>query len=129
MGLMCIPFLLKYLVGTIPIACLSGLFIIIGLSTFNNELVDRILSFFEDKNMIKQNIYITGKDNISPVSPRKIRIFTYIQLFFVLLIYALTKTPAAIAFPLFIAILIPIRLKILPSLFSENELKLLDSSS
>ena len=123
MALLCIPFLFKNLIGSIPIASLSGVFIIIGIATFESEFVDRILLFFEDKSMIKQNLYITGSNILEPVTNKKIKIYTIIQIIILIIIYIITRTIIALIFPLFIGILIPLRIKILPKFFTDDELE------
>ena len=59
---------------------------------------------------------------------KKIRWFTLIQLTALVIIFFVTKTPAAILFPVFIAILVPLRKHVLTKLFTGDELKELDSS-
>lgn len=53
--------------------------------------------------------------------------FTLVQLFCLGTVYGITRTPkAAMAFPIFILLLVPLRFLILPYFFSAEHLKLLD---
>ena len=53
----------------------------------------------------------------------KMHLFTVIQVALLALMFGLKLSPAAIAFPLFIILLIPVRLRVMNYLFSGEELK------
>lgn len=62
------------------------------------------------------------------ISPRRMHLYTLIQLCLFALLYAVKSWKAvAIAFPVIIAACIPVRLYILPKIFTKDELILLDS--
>merc|ERR1712079_339369 len=54
--------------------------------------------------------------------------FTLLQFVMWVLIFAITKTPAAISFPVFIAALVVIRWALLPRLFSKQAIDILDGN-
>lgn len=65
---------------------------------------------------------------IENVKTWRIHLYTIIQLSLFLLLFVIkSMKPIAIAFPIIIAAFIPIRLYIMPRLFTEDELILLDS--
>merc|ERR1712054_576719 len=57
-----------------------------------------------------------------------IRKYTLIQFVILLCIFLITLTPAAMLFPVLIAVLVPLRLKYLPTIFSKEHMVLLDSN-
>jgi hypothetical protein len=60
---------------------------------------------------------------------RRVHLYTLIQLFFFVLLYAVKNyKKISISFPLFILLCIPVRIYLLPKIFSDDELTLLDGS-
>ena len=57
----------------------------------------------------------------------KTNLFTIIQLLCLGILWVVKLTPAAMAFPLVLLLLIPLRLKLLPFMFSEDDLKRVDT--
>ena len=53
----------------------------------------------------------------------KTHLFTLIQIVVVAVLWVVKESPASIAFPFFLILLVPLRLKILPLLYTEVELK------
>jgi hypothetical protein len=53
----------------------------------------------------------------------KMHAFTVIQIFLVVLLWIVKSTLLAIAFPLFVIMMVPLRLKILPKFFTHQELE------
>ena len=62
------------------------------------------------------------------VPPRRAAAFTAIQLIALAIIFGVTYTPGDIIFPILIVLLVPLRLYILPRLFSPADLALLDEA-
>lgn len=120
-GVVCFkPFL--GILGLIPQACLHGLFIFMAISSLpGNELWDRFILLISEPALRKST-----HDFYRAVKFQTITKFTRIQLFAVVLIYAVTLTPLAMTFPLFIAALVYIRIKILPKYFDKEDLNNLD---
>ena len=114
------PFL--EIIGYIPKAILNGLFIFMGIASFEgNQFYERlILIITEEKLRISKNNFIKNLEfNV-------IKRFTLHQLIFCLIIFGITLTPISIAFPLFILMLIWYRLCVLPKYFNNFELNELD---
>lgn len=108
-------------IGTIPVSVLSGFFLYMGFSTFDgNQFSDRVKLFFLDRNLRPPYIYL------KKIPYWKIAKFTGIQLIALGIIYGITWSPGAISFPVFILLLVPLRLTILPKIFTQEELDLLD---
>lgn len=120
-GLCCFrPFL--GLLGKIPTPCLDGLFIFMALSSLpGNELWERACLLVSEP-----ALRASARDFFQALDFATVRTFTRAQLFAAVLIYAVTLTPAAMTFPLFIAALVYVRMKLLPRYFSDKELQLLD---
>ena len=92
------------------------------LSLGTNQFYGRMLMFFQQP----------SKYPISPytkyMKPKRMHLFTVIQLILFALLYTVKSIKSiAIAFPILIAACIPIRLFLLPKIFSEEELILIDS--
>ena len=107
----------------IPVPVLYGVFLFMGLvSLGTNQFWNRITMFFMQPSKYPSQHYTKH------VSRGKMHIYTLIQIGLFVLLYAVKSIkPIAIAFPLIIAICIPVRLFILPMIFTEDELILLDA--
>lgn len=109
-------------IGMIPVAVLSGFFLYMGFATFEgNQFSDRVKLFFTDKSLVPPYRYL------KKIPFRTIAKFTGIQLLALGLIYGITWSPAAISFPVFILLLVPLRNVVLPRVFTKEQLELLDS--
>lgn len=123
-GLMCFgPFL--DVISIIPHAALYGLFLYMGIASFrDNEMADRIgLICSEPRLRSSQSSYLANVDF------ELIQIFTIMQILLFGAIFGIIHTPANIAFPVLIAILIPYRKHIIPKYFSYSDLEHLDPIS
>mmetsp|Transcript_46667 Transcript_46667/g.53023 ORF Transcript_46667/g.53023 Transcript_46667/m.53023 type:complete len:456 (-) Transcript_46667:485-1852(-) len=107
----------------IPMPILYGIFLYMGLvSLSTNQFWSRILFFFKQPSR-----YSDLGESFTHLRPMRIHFFTIIQLFLFIALYFVKAFKAiAIAFPIIIALCIPIRLYILPKLFTKDELVLLD---
>lgn len=107
----------------IPVPVLYGVFLFMGLvSLGSNQFWGRMLMFAMQ----------TSKYPVQPytqyMKAKRMHLFTLIQLFFFALLYSVISIKSiAIAFPICIALCIPIRLYVLPKIFTEDELILIDS--
>ena len=121
LAVLCTVFALPAL-ATIPQGCLDGVFLFLGMAGFaGNELWERFWLMITQKEMRRPGHAGAG------VRFRKIRVYTIIQLTFVILVFVLAKLPyVAVCFPLLIAVLIPFRIYLLPRYFSQDELDSLD---
>ena len=52
----------------------------------------------------------------------KMHLFTVIQVVLLVCLLIIKSTAAALAFPLFVILLVPLRMKVLPRVFTEKEL-------
>jgi hypothetical protein len=120
-AVLCTVFALPAL-AIIPQGCLDGVFLFLGMAGFaGNDLWERAWLLFQKKEMRRPAHAGSG------VRFRKIRSYTIIQLGFVVCVFVLAKLPfVAVAFPLLIAVLIPVRLYLLPKFYSPEELHNLD---
>jgi len=110
----------------LPLPVLYGVFLFMGLVALPaQQFWQRILLFFQQSSMILDTTAYTKY--VRPI--RKVHFFTLIQLFFFVLLYAVKNyKKISISFPLFILLCIPVRIYLLPKIFSEDELTLLDGT-
>ena len=120
-GIVCFkPFLT--ILGKIPKASLDGLFIFMALSSLGgNELWDRFVLIVSEP-----ALRVSTHDFFRNVPFDTIKRFTKIQLTAVCLIFVVTLTPIAMAFPLFVAALVYVRTNLLPKHFLSDDLLNLD---
>lgn len=109
-------------VKQIPMPVLYGVFLYMGLvSLWSNQFYERFCMFF------MQSTLYPKKPHTDNVAPSKMHMFTAIQLFLFVVLYVVKSVKAvAILFPLVIAACIPIRLYVLPKLFTKEELVWID---
>jgi len=111
-----------FVLGNIPHATLSGLFLFMGFISFQgNQFADRVKYFLTDKTRIK-----IASPYIETVSLKYIALFTLIQIVLLGVTYGVTWTQAAISFPIFIVLMVPVRTFVLPRIFPLVALKDLD---
>jgi len=112
------------LLKLIPMPVLYGVFLFMGLvSLGTNQFWGRILLFFKQPSRCGE----TGESFATHMKAQRIHLFTAIQLFLFIALYVVKAIKAiAIAFPIIIALCIPIRLYVLPRWFTTDELSLLD---
>ena len=107
----------------IPMSVLYGVFLYMGLAALRgNQLFERCLML-----LMQPGKYPKSAPYVGRLSQREIFGMTAIQVGLFALMYVLkTVKQTAIAFPLVIAACIPVRLYVLPRLFSAHALALLD---
>jgi len=107
----------------IPVPVLYGVFLFMGLvSLGSNQFWGRMLMFFMQPSKYPVQPYTQY------MAPKRMHLFTAIQLFFFAALYAVKSIKViAIAFPILIALCIPVRIYLLPKIFNEDELILIDS--
>jgi len=120
-------------VKSIPMPALYGVFLYMGLvSLWSNQFWNRITMLLMQPSLFPSYLYTqrnkeTGEQSVKTSSIHK---FTLIQLVLFILLYVVKSLPTvAIAFPIIIAICVPIRMYILPKFFTKHELSLLDAAS
>lgn len=107
----------------IPQGVLAGLFFIMGVQALqSNGITQKLIFLAQDKNLTPVS---------NPLKRLKCRsaiwYFVIIQILGFGATFAITQTVAAIGFPVFILLLIPIRSFLLPRWFTHEELAVLDS--
>jgi len=106
----------------IPVPVLYGVFLYMGITSLgSNQFWERFQMLFMQPSKYPSTCYTDH------VSPQKMHIFTGIQLALFLTLYIIKSIKTiAIAFPVIIAICIPIRMYVLPKIFGKDELEFLD---
>jgi hypothetical protein len=106
----------------IPVPVLYGVFLFMGLvSLGTNTFWQRILMFFMQPSRYPLEPYTMH------MKPKRMHLFTVIQLLLFVLLYTVKAIKTiAIAFPLIIALCIPVRLYLLPQIFTQEELIMVD---
>lgn len=114
----------------IPLPVLYGVFLFMGLVALPaQQFWQRILLFFQQPGVIQERQSGTVPYIKYIPSLRRVHLFTVIQLFFFALLYVVKNFKMiSIAFPLFILLCIPVRLYLLPKIFTDDELTLLDGT-
>ena len=107
----------------IPVPVLYGVFLFMGLvSLGSNQFWGRMMMFFMQPSKYPVQPYTQY------MAPKRMHLFTAIQLFFFASLYVVKSIKViAIAFPILIALCIPVRIYLLPKIFNEDELILIDS--
>ncbi|PVH78639.1 hypothetical protein DL98DRAFT_421841 [Cadophora sp. DSE1049] len=107
----------------IPQGVLAGLFFVMGVQALEgNGITLKILFLLKDSSLTPSS------DPLKRIQRRSaIWMFVAIQLVGFGATFAITQTIAAVGFPIFILLLVPVRTWLLPRWFEEGELKLLDA--
>lgn len=117
----CFPPLLG-VIGSIPQSSLDGLFIFMGLASFDgNQFFDRLVLM-----VTEPVLRVSAHDFFTEIPFAAIQKFSVMQLTCCLIIFGITLTPAAMIFPLLIAALVSLRLWVVPKYFNEKEVEMLD---
>jgi len=121
-------------VGYLPIPVLDGLFLYMGIASFaGNTCYERALLFFTDKQRRDaRKLPYTGADKslVGRVPMRIIRRFTIVQLTILAAIFVVTRLPFVDGFfPVLIAVLVPLRIYVLPKVFGAEYVDALDFQS
>ncbi|XP_069936990.1 band 3 anion transport protein-like [Cherax quadricarinatus] len=115
--------LLSKILNLIPKSVLLGVFLYMGVaSTAGIHLITRTIL------LLKPVKYHPDTPFVRKVDTGKMHIFTIVQLLMLGLLWAVTLSPASIALPFVLILLIPLRLYILPRVFSKTELSALDGT-
>lgn len=107
----------------IPVPVLYGVFLYMGLASLKtNQFFQRFLMFF------MQPSKFPAEPHTQHMETKRMHMFTGIQIFcFVMLLVFRSIKVIAIAFPIIIKLCIPIRMFLLPRIFSTEELILIDT--
>lgn len=111
------------LISAIPVPVTSGIFLYMGFASMRgNALASRCLMVFCDQRY--RTLFFPNLDKVSRVT--SIFSYTAVQVVFLGVIFGITLTPGAIAFPMLIGLLVPFRLWVVPKWFPEADLQWLD---
>lgn len=114
---------LLFVLHLIPQAVLAGLFFIMGVQALeSNGITVKALYLCRDKHLT------SGLEPLSHIRRKQATwYFVTLELVGFGATFAITQTIAAIGFPVFILLLIPVRAFLLPRYFSTDELSILDA--
>lgn len=115
-------------VKSIPMPVLYGVFLYMGLvSLWSNQFYVRITMLIMQPSLFPPTLFTSGSTKVSASQMHK---FTLIQLVLFAILFAVKSIKEiAIAFPVIIALCVPIRMYLLPKYFTEQELNALDNAS
>jgi mannitol/fructose-specific phosphotransferase system IIA component (Ntr-type) len=117
LGLLLLPVL-----NLIPMAVLFGLFLYMGIvSMKGNQFFERMSLWLMDSALYPGTHYIRKLKN------RTIHVYTLIQFICLVVLWIVKSTTLGILFPLFIAMLIPVRTLLVGRLFTPQQLAVLDA--
>jgi mannitol/fructose-specific phosphotransferase system IIA component (Ntr-type) len=113
--------LLVPLLGLVPMACLYGVFLYMGIATLGgNQMFQRITLWVRDPAMYPRTHYLRR------VPSKVVHAFTVVQVLCLTVLWLVKVSAAAILFPLVLAMLVPVRM-LLPKFFKEEHLEALDA--
>ncbi|XP_021352339.1 band 3 anion transport protein-like isoform X2 [Mizuhopecten yessoensis] len=109
------------LLQAIPLAVLFGVFLYLGVSSLSG-----VQMFKRMKLLFIPNKYHPSTSYVRRVKTIKMHLFTVVQVVLLVLLLIVKLSAAALAFPLFVILLIPLRLKLMGYVFTPSELEVLD---
>ncbi|KAM4692478.1 band 3 anion transport protein isoform 2-T4 [Rhinophrynus dorsalis] len=114
--------LMEPVLTLIPLAVLFGIFLYMGVTSLNGiQLYDRLLLTLKPPKYHPKEPYVTR------VKTWRMHIFTLIQITCLAMLVVVMFTPASLALPFVLILTVPVRRFLLPLIFSNLELKCLDS--
>uniref|UniRef100_A0A3P9MX30 Anion exchange protein n=1 Tax=Poecilia reticulata TaxID=8081 RepID=A0A3P9MX30_POERE len=106
----------------IPLAVLFGIFLYMGVMSLNGiQLTERLIL------LLMPPKYHPDQNYVRKVRTLRMHLFTLVQLTCLSLLWVVMATAAALAFPFMLLLTIPVRMLLLPRLFSPRELLSLDA--
>ncbi|KAK5620029.1 Anion exchange protein 2 [Crenichthys baileyi] len=106
----------------IPLAVLFGIFLYMGVMSLNGiQLTERLIL------LLMPPKYHPDHNYVRKVRTLRMHLFTLVQLTCLSLLWVVMATAAALAFPFMLLLTIPLRMLLLPRLFSPRELLSLDA--
>ncbi|XP_068605085.1 anion exchange protein 2a [Brachionichthys hirsutus] len=108
--------------GRIPLAVLFGIFLYMGVMSLNGiQLTERLVL------LLMPPKYHPDQSYVRKVRTLRMHLFTLVQLTCLSLLWVVMATAAALAFPFVLLLTIPVRMLLLPRLFTPRELQSLDA--
>ncbi|KAG7455363.1 hypothetical protein MATL_G00255920 [Megalops atlanticus] len=110
------------LLRQIPIAVLFGIFLYMGVMSLNGiQLTERILLLLMPPKYHPDHTYVRK------VRTLRMHLFTGIQMVCLALLWAVMSTVASLAFPFVLILTVPVKMFLLPRIFSTREMQCLDA--
>ncbi|XP_064646030.1 band 3 anion transport protein-like isoform X3 [Lineus longissimus] len=117
-----ISVLMSPVLKEIPIAVLFGVFLYMGVASMSGiTLLDRCLL------VLMPEKHHPEVDYVKKVRTRKMHLFTFLQVLWLVILWIVKSTAASLGFPFFLLMMIPFRLFLLKFMFEKKELAALDS--
>ena len=114
---------LLIVLGLVPQGVLGGLFFVMGIQALiTNGMTQKMLYLARDKEKVSSSEPLARLERQSAIW-----VFVVLELIGFGATFAITQTIAAVGFPIFIFLLIPIRTFLMPKWFRPEELKALDA--
>jgi hypothetical protein len=112
-----------HVLKVIPVAVVLGLFIYMGVvAMLGIQFTDRLFLLITESKSFPWTHYVRW------VPLKKIHLFTFIQVICLILLMIVKSSVIGILFPILVALLIPLRMHILPKLgFTDQDLTMLDA--
>ncbi|KAF2107418.1 anion exchange family protein [Lophiotrema nucula] len=107
---------------TMPAAVFAGVFFVVGWGSIESSGILKRLIYLQSESR-----FIAPSNPLLTVPRRKIVLYIGLQIFGVAACVAISQTIAAIGFPVLIIALIPLRIVLMPNLFTKKELSVLDA--
>uniref|UniRef100_A0A3Q3X689 Anion exchange protein n=1 Tax=Mola mola TaxID=94237 RepID=A0A3Q3X689_MOLML len=106
----------------IPLAVLFGIFLYMGVMSLNGiQLAERLIL------LLMPPKYHPDHNYVRKVRTLRMHLYTLVQLTCLSLLWVVMATAAALAFPFVLLLTIPVRMLVLPRLFTRRELQSLDT--
>uniref|UniRef100_A0A665V9K4 Anion exchange protein n=1 Tax=Echeneis naucrates TaxID=173247 RepID=A0A665V9K4_ECHNA len=106
----------------IPLAVLFGIFLYMGVMSLNGiQLTERLIL------LLMPPKYHPDQTYVRKVRTLRMHLFTLVQLTCLSVLWVVMATAAALAFPFMLLLTIPVRMLLLPRLFTRRELQSLDA--
>ncbi|KAI4786821.1 hypothetical protein KUCAC02_036875, partial [Chaenocephalus aceratus] len=102
----------------IPLAVLFGIFLYMGVMSLNGiQLTERLILLFMPPK------YHPDQNYVRKVRTLRMHLFTVVELICLSLLWVVMATSAALAFPFMLLLTIPVRMLLLPRIFTRRELQ------
>ncbi|XP_067109841.1 anion exchange protein 2-like isoform X1 [Osmerus mordax] len=110
------------LLRRIPLAVLFGIFLYMGVMSLNGiQFTERLLLLLMPPKYHPDHTYVRK------VKTLRMHLFTTIQLISLAVLWAVMSTVASLAFPFVLILTIPVKMYLLPWIFTKREMQCLDS--
>ncbi|KAL2097714.1 hypothetical protein ACEWY4_006921 [Coilia grayii] len=110
------------LLRQIPIAVLFGIFLYMGVMSLNGiQLTERMLLLLMPPKYHPDHTYVRK------VKTLRMHLFTGIQMVCLILLWAVMSTAASLAFPFVLILTVPVKMFLLPRIFTPREMQCLDA--